>query len=58
MQHERAKKQIDDGQSMMTHVLKTGKTNPMGESKAKQRTGLAQDRNSFPPSNKLTTEKQ
>jgi hypothetical protein len=42
----------------MTHVLKSGKTNLMGESKANQTSGIVPDQRSFPQSDNFPTEKQ
>jgi hypothetical protein len=42
------RKRADADRPMMVYVLKTGKTNHMGESKAKQTSWIAPDQRSLP----------
>jgi hypothetical protein len=53
----RHQEMTDDQQLLMTHALKTGKTNHMGESKANQTTRHTQNNRSFPNGSNLPTEK-
>jgi hypothetical protein len=53
----RQQKMTDDQQPMMTHVLKTGKTKLLGESKANHTTKPAQDKEDFRQGNNLLTKK-